>query len=39
MAGLVVMALSFAREVGRRGITANVFAPGFVETDMTATLD
>jgi len=38
-AGLVGMARSFARELGSRGITANVIAPGFVETDMTATLD
>ena len=38
-AGLVGMARSFARELGSRGITANVVAPGFVETDMTATLD
>ena len=37
--GLVGMARSFARELGSRGITANVIAPGFVETDMTATLD
>ena len=37
--GLVGMARSFARELGSRGITANVVAPGFVETDMTATLD
>jgi len=38
-AGLVGMARSFARELGSRGITANVVAPGFVETDLTATLD
>jgi 3-oxoacyl-[acyl-carrier protein] reductase len=38
-AGLVGMARSFARELGSRGITANVISPGFVETDMTATLD
>lgn len=38
-AGLVGMARSFARELGSRAITANVVAPGFVETDMTATLD
>lgn len=38
-AGLVGMARSFARELGSRSITANVIAPGFVETDMTANLD
>lgn len=38
-AGLVGMARSYARELGSRGITANVIAPGFVETDMTAQLD
>ena len=36
--GLVGMARSFARELGSRNITANVVAPGFVETDMTAVL-
>ncbi|GAA1701801.1 3-oxoacyl-[acyl-carrier-protein] reductase [Kribbella yunnanensis] len=36
--GLVGMARSIARELGSRGITANVVAPGFVETDMTAVL-
>jgi 3-oxoacyl-[acyl-carrier protein] reductase len=37
-AGLVGMARSMARELGSRGITTNVVAPGFVETDMTAVL-
>ncbi len=37
-AGLVGVARSIARELGGRGITANVVAPGFVETDMTAAL-
>jgi beta-ketoacyl ACP reductase len=37
-AGLVGMARSIARELGSRNITANVVAPGFVETDMTADL-
>ncbi|GAA2118724.1 3-oxoacyl-ACP reductase FabG [Nocardioides bigeumensis] len=37
-AGLVGMARSIARELGSRGITANVVAPGFVETDMTEAL-
>lgn len=37
-AGLVGLARSLAREVGARGITVNVIAPGFVETDMTAEL-
>ena len=32
------MARSFAREYGSRGITFNVVAPGFVETDMTSVL-
>jgi 3-oxoacyl-[acyl-carrier protein] reductase len=36
--GLVGMARSIARELGSRGITANVVAPGFVETEMTADL-
>lgn len=36
--GLLGMARSFARELGSRGITANVISPGFVETDMTAAL-
>jgi len=37
-AGLVGMARSLARELGSRSITTNVVAPGFVDTDMTATL-
>jgi NAD(P)-dependent dehydrogenase (short-subunit alcohol dehydrogenase family) len=37
-AGLVGMARSLARELGSRNITANVVAPGFVDTDMTAGL-
>lgn len=37
-AGLVGLSRSIAREYGSRGITANVVAPGFVETDMTGSL-
>lgn len=37
-AGLVGLARSIARELGSRGITANVVAPGFVDTDMTRAL-
>ena len=37
-AGLVGMARSIARELGSRNITANVVAPGFIETEMTASL-
>jgi 3-oxoacyl-[acyl-carrier protein] reductase len=38
-AGLIGFARSVARELGSRAITANVVAPGFVETDMTAALE
>ena len=37
-AGLIGLARSIARELGSRSITANVVAPGFIETDMTAEL-
>jgi 3-oxoacyl-[acyl-carrier protein] reductase len=37
-AGLIGLARSIARELGSRSITANVIAPGFIETDMTAEL-
>ncbi|WP_327118530.1 3-oxoacyl-ACP reductase FabG1 [Nocardia sp. NBC_01730] len=38
-AGVIGMARSITRELGSRSITANVVAPGFIETDMTAELD
>ncbi|MFC5379623.1 SDR family oxidoreductase [Aquipuribacter nitratireducens] len=38
-AGLVGLARSVTRELGGRGITCNVVAPGFIDTDMTAALD
>ncbi|MFW0119163.1 3-oxoacyl-[acyl-carrier-protein] reductase [Rothia sp. CCM 9417] len=37
-AGLVGMARSITRELGSRNITANVIAPGFIQTDMTDAL-
>jgi NAD(P)-dependent dehydrogenase (short-subunit alcohol dehydrogenase family) len=37
-AGLIGMARSITRELGGRNITANVVAPGFIETDMTDAL-
>ena len=36
--GLLGLARSLARELGSRGVTTNVVAPGFIETDMTAEL-
>lgn len=38
-AGLIGLAKSLDREIAGRGITVNVVAPGFIETDMTASLD
>ena len=37
-AGIIGFSKSLAKEVGSRGITVNVVAPGFIETDMTAAL-
>jgi 3-oxoacyl-[acyl-carrier protein] reductase len=37
-AGMIGFTKSVAREVGSRGIRANVVAPGFIETEMTASL-
>ena len=37
-AGMIGFARSLAREIGGRGVTVNVVAPGFVESDMTAAL-
>jgi len=38
-AGLIGFTRSLAREVASRGITANVVAPGYIESPMTAVLD
>lgn len=38
-AGVVGMTLTAAKELGKRGITVNAVAPGFIETPMTAVLD
>ncbi|WP_238638328.1 3-oxoacyl-ACP reductase FabG [Dermabacter sp. HSID17554] len=38
-AGLIGMARSLTRELGSRGITTNVIAPGYIETEMTSQLD
>jgi len=37
-AGLIGMTKSIAREIGKKGVTANCVAPGFIQTDMTAVL-
>jgi 3-oxoacyl-[acyl-carrier protein] reductase len=38
-AGMMGFSKSLAREIGSRGITVNVVAPGFIDTDMTRALD
>jgi len=37
-AGVIAFSKSLAREIGSRGITVNVVAPGFIDTDMTRSL-
>ena len=37
-AGIIAFSKSIAREIGSRGITVNVVAPGFIDTDMTRSL-
>lgn len=37
-AGLIGLTRTLARELGSKGVTANVIAPGFIETDMTSGL-
>jgi len=37
-AGIIAFSKSLAREIGSRGITVNVVAPGFIDTDMTKAL-
>jgi beta-ketoacyl ACP reductase len=38
-AGVIGMARSIARELSKAGVTANVVAPGYIDTDMTRSLD
>ena len=38
-AGLIGLTMSFAKEMGARGIRCNAIAPGFIETDMTDKLN
>jgi 3-oxoacyl-[acyl-carrier protein] reductase len=38
-AGMIGLTKALAKEVASRGITVNVVAPGFIETDMTAVLN
>jgi 3-oxoacyl-[acyl-carrier protein] reductase len=38
-AGVAGMSRALARELGSRGVTVNCVAPGFIETDMTSSLD
>jgi 3-oxoacyl-[acyl-carrier protein] reductase len=37
-AGIIAFSKSLAKEIGSRGVTVNVVAPGFIETDMTRDL-
>jgi 3-oxoacyl-[acyl-carrier protein] reductase len=38
-AGLIGFTKSVAKEIAKRGVTANVIAPGFIDTDMTSVLN